>query len=185
MPTDDDRKLTAEEFKTTFGAPPLIRGESEEAYWKWWNVFVEQYQPENLSDWLDVDQLAIDHWVQARVRRCNPALVEGVLFEALRNLLRPFCLPAVSDSIQTNATHIARDYYLGDDEDREEAREKVQTWGITDDQILAEAMQIRGQSMVLLDRLDNHRTNSKRKGQKELDRRSQARRNPPQSGSGP
>jgi hypothetical protein len=77
----------------------------------------------------------------------------------------------------TSAT--ARDYYFGNDREKEEARTKVQAWGITDEKILAEAVSMRADEIVVLDRMDNYRANAKRKGQKELERRSEARRNSP------
>jgi hypothetical protein len=89
------------------------------------------------SDWLEVNDLAIKHWEQNRLRRCNSALVDGALIAALKNLLRP--LHAVNvfnpiadsprDAIENNATKIAHDYYAGNDQDRRRAREKVEAWG--------------------------------------------------------
>jgi hypothetical protein len=187
MPLNENQKITADQMKAMLGAPPLIRGESEEAYWQWWYAFVEQYQPESLSDWLEVNDLAIKHWEQYRLQRSNSALVDGALIAALKTLLRP--LHAVNvfnpiadspgDAIENNATNIAHDYYAGNDKDRRRAREKVEAWGISDDQIIAEAMQLRGNAMLLLDRMDNYRAGAKRALQKELDRRSEARRSRP------
>lgn len=154
----------------------MIRGESEGNYWKWFTAFAEERQPEGLFDWLEVRDLAIKQWEWDRLQRCNSALIEGVLFEALKNLLRPLCMPLVSDGI-SSAARIAYNYYLGDDEEREQAREKVEAWGITDDQILAEAMQMRAKELVVFDRMDSYRENSKRAHRKSLDRRSEARRN--------
>jgi hypothetical protein len=51
--------------------------------------------------------------------------------------------------------------------------------GNSDDQIIAEAMQLRGNAMLLLDRMDNYRAGAKCALQKELDRRSEARRSRP------
>jgi hypothetical protein len=48
MPLNENQKMTADQIKALLGAPRLIRGESEEAYWKWWSAFVEQYKPESL-----------------------------------------------------------------------------------------------------------------------------------------
>jgi hypothetical protein len=186
MQMNDDQKITADQIKALLGAPRLIRGESEEAYWQWWSAFVEQYKPDSLSDWLEVHDLAIKHWEQNRLRRCNSALVDGALIAALKNLLRP--LHAVNvfnpiagglDAIENNATKIAHEYYAGNDQERRRAREKVEAWGIGDDQIIAEAMQLRGNAMLLFDRMDNYRAGAKRAHQKELDRRSEARRSRP------
>ena len=98
--------------------------------------------------------LACKQHEQERVRRSNSAPVDGGLIEALKNLLKPFCNPLASDGIPIVAK-IAHDYYVGDDRDKERAREKVESFGITDDQILAEAMQLRAGAMVLFVRMDN------------------------------
>jgi len=187
MPLNENQKITADQIKALLGAPRLIRGESEEAYWQWWSAFVEQYKPDSLSDWLEVNDLAIKHWEQNRLRRYNSALVDGALIAALKNLLRP--LQAVNvfnptadsplDAIKNNATKIAHEYYAGNDQERRRAREKVEAWGIGDDQIIAEAMQLRGNAMLLFDRMDNYRAGAKRAHQKELDRRLEARRSRP------
>jgi hypothetical protein len=178
MSSNDSQKFTADQIKALLGAPRLIRGENEADYWNWWAVFVEAYNPENLADWLEVNQLAVKHWEQERLQRCKSALIDGALFEALKNLVRPFLNPLIHEGLDY-ASRIARDYYLGDEKKKKQAREKVEEWGVTDDQILAEAMQLRGHAMVVFDRMDNYRTNSKRGHQKELDRRLRARRDGP------
>ena len=72
----DYQGRTAEQMKALFGPPPLVRGESEEQYWKWWEAFVEEHKPKTLSDWVEVNDLANKQWEQGRLRRCNPALIE-------------------------------------------------------------------------------------------------------------
>jgi hypothetical protein len=173
MSANDNLEITADQMKAMLGAPRLIRGESEEAYWKWWLAFVEAYKPKSLPDWVEVNELANKNWEQDRLRRCSPALVDGMLVKALTNLLEPF------SKIGISPYNLARDYYGGDDKARRRAREKVTWCGITDDQILAEAMQMRGSALVLLDRMDNYRASARRSLQKELERRSEARRSRP------
>ena len=93
MPTNVDRETTAEQIKDLLAAPRLVKGESEEAYWKWWSAFVEEYKPRSLSEWFEVNDLAHKQWEQDRLWRCNSAMIEGALFQALKNLVRPFCDP--------------------------------------------------------------------------------------------
>ena len=112
--------------------------------------------------------------------RCNNALVDNSLRTALRHLLQPFVGQASGGRIVI-ADKVARDYYSADEEDSEEAREKVASCGITDDDIMAEAIQLRGDAIIQLDRMDKHRAYAKRAIQKELDRRSNARRDNPSS----
>ena len=177
MPIDDNREITVERMKAMLGPPPLIVGEDEESYWKWWSVFVEEHQPKRLSDWLEVNDLAHKQWEQDRLRSCNSAIIEGVLYKALKNLLRPFCNPLSSNELHL-PENLARGCYFGDDEDRKEARADVEAWGITDAHIIAEAMGMRRDALLLLDRMDSHRSNARRLLLKDLDRRKEARRNP-------
>jgi hypothetical protein len=184
MSSNGDKKISLDQIKDLLGAAPLVRGESEQEYWKWWSTFVEAYDPEALSDWLELNELARKHWEQNRLSRSNAALIDVILINALKNLLRPFqtasiVMPSILDigRLEGNAVKTAHEYYSSDEEIRREAREKVASWGITDAQIVAEAMQLRGKEMVYFDRMDHYRTTAKRAHQKELDRRLQARRN--------
>jgi hypothetical protein len=175
MPSNDDRKITLDEIQALLEKPPLIRGESEEDFWKWFSVFVDEHQPESFSDWLEVHDIAVKQWEKNRLQRSNSALIEAVMFQALRNLVKPFCHPLIAEGIEY-ATKIAHDFYFGDDEEMERARDKLVGFRITEDQILAEAMQMRAKELVVFDRMDNYRTNAQRNIRKGLDRRSEARR---------
>src|SRR5277367_488485 len=59
-------KFTADEFKELLGPPRLIRGESEEAYWKWWSAFVAAYNPERSLEWFQLNHYATKTWEQQR-----------------------------------------------------------------------------------------------------------------------
>jgi len=141
--------------------------------------FAVEYQPESLSEWLDVHQLVTKHWEQERLRRSNSALVESALSRALRKLLQPLNAVGAFDptthhssiSIANNPMKIAHEYYAGNAEERKRAVAKVMAWGITDEHIMAEALQMRAAELILLDRMDNYRANSKRSIQKNLNRR--------------
>jgi len=170
MPTDDDQEMTAEQIKDLLGPPRLVSGESVEAYWKWWFAFVQEHKPKTLSNWLEVNDLANKHWEQDRLRRCNSAILDSVRFSALKKLLEPF------QNIGLNAARVAQEYYAGDNKEGRAARAKVLECGITDDHILAEAMEMRRDALLLLDRMDSHRSNSRRLLLKDLDRRANARR---------
>ena len=171
MPIDEDQDqaMTTEQIKDLLGPPRLVRGENEEAYWKWWSAFVQEHKPKSLSDWLEVNDLANKHWEQGRLRRCNSAILDGVRVSALQKLLTPF------QRIDLNPVRVAQDYYAGDNKEGRTARAKALECGITDDHILAEAMEMRRDALLLLDRMDSHRSNSRRLLLKDLDRRANAR----------
>jgi hypothetical protein len=170
-----NQKFTLEKIKALLGPPPLIKGESEEAYSNWWGVFVAEFEPESFSDWLDVHQLAKKHWEQERLNRCNTALLNNVLLSALTDLLTTFNSAKPGSHIAIPSA-VAHAYYAGDKRAMEEARKKVASCGVTDDHILAEALRQRAKELILFDRLDSNRANASRAIRKELDRRSDVRR---------
>ena len=182
MSASGNQNLSLEQIKKLLGAPPVIRGESEAAYWNWWDTFVAQHEPETLTDWLEVDQLAVKHWEQERLKRSNAALVDAAMCKALASLLAVYASNRVIDNPATdpmwfvNPFPIARDYYAGEDLEREIARQTVAAYGITDDQIIAKALELCGGAIVQFDRMDNFRANAKRTLLKELKQRSEARR---------
>ena len=178
MPTNDDRKITLDEIRKLLEKPPLIRGENEAAFWNWVSVFADEHQPESFSDWLEVHDIAVKQWEQNRLQRSNSALIEAVLYPALKNLVRPFYTQLNNVSL-LYVNQIAHDFYYGDDEKKEKAYETLKRIGITEDQIVAEAIKIRAKELVVFDRMDNYRANSKHALRKGLDHRSDARRNQP------
>ena len=159
MPSNDDRKITMDEIKALLEKPPLIRGESEEAFWKWFSAFADEYQPESFSDWLEVHDYAVKQWEQNRLQRSNSALVEGVQYRALRNLVMPFF--TLLNSVRLDYGCRSSTTFFSEMTKRRNKRATIfEAFEITDDQILAEAMQIRAKELVAFDRIDNYRANA-------------------------
>ena len=155
-----------------FGAPPLMRGESEEDYYNLWYAFEDDIKPKSLPEWIALNDLVHKYWEQLRLRRYSPALIEAAGIEALASLLRPY----IDDTVITlgdRADRIARNYYAGGAEAKNEAVLFVQKCEITLDQIFALAMQMRGSGLLILDRMDNNRQNASRALRKEIERRAQ------------
>jgi hypothetical protein len=171
---NNGRKITADQARALPGAPRFLRGESEESFWKLFEAIADEYKPEGVSEWLDIYQYAIKHWEQDRLQRCSSVLVENGLPSALRDLLRPFYNANMVNGIPEK---IARNYYSNHEADRAEAEKQVRKCGITDEKIMAVAIEGRAKAIVLLDRMDNHRAGAKRNLRKELDRRLGGRRN--------
>jgi hypothetical protein len=170
-------KFTADEIKELLGPPRLIRGESEEAYWKWWSAFVAAYNPERLLEWFQLNDYATKTWEQQRLQRSNSVLVETAMVKALQNLLshvesgRNLGLDAL------DREKITEDYFFGTEKVRKRMIEEVEGWGITRELIIAEAMRLRADSLVMFDKLDSYRANAKRALLKDMDRSMEARRN--------
>jgi hypothetical protein len=166
------QELTVDQAKALLGPPPLMPGESQEEYWKWWTVFVEPDKPKKFLAWLEVNELAHKEWEQKRLRRYRPALVKRAQILALNSLLR-----AVHVGIPDN---IAKDYFGNDATAQRRAREIVDSYGITEDQIVAEVLVSRGDEMLILDRMDSNRASASRHLRKAIDRRAETGRIPPQ-----
>jgi hypothetical protein len=190
MLAKDQESQAISQMRVLFGKPPLIKGESEEDYWKFWDAFVEDIKPKRWPDWIVANDLAHKYWEQLRLRRYSPALIEGACIEALEVLLRPFLRQAAeakgastdkkaASSDNEVSSDIARFYYVGLGGAKQRAILYVAECGITTDQIFALAMQMRGSGLLMLDRMDGNRENACRALRKEIERRSAASENPP------
>jgi hypothetical protein len=168
-----NQELTVDQAKAPLGPPPLMLGESEEEYWKWWTAFVEPDKPKRFFAWLELNELAHKEWEQKRLRHCRSALVKRVMISALYSILLSF-----HDGGVQFAT--ARDYFGNDERKQREARNIVASYGITDEQIVAEAMAKRGGEMLVLDRMDNNRAGASRQLRRAIERRAESYRTPSQ-----
>ena len=64
---NDQESQAISQMRVLFGKPPLIKGESEEDYWKFWDAFVEDVKPKRWPDWIVVNDLAHKYWEQLRL----------------------------------------------------------------------------------------------------------------------
>jgi len=158
-----DQAVTADQFRSLIGDPPLMKDESVEEFWTWWNAFVSEYEPKRLSDWYEVNEFALIHWEQRRISRCASAHVNGGLVLALKLLLLRVH-PGIPDKI-------AEDYYCDDEKKKRKAREIVEGYGITDDQIRASSMRRFSKELLIFDRMKNYRASANRSSRREMDRR--------------
>jgi hypothetical protein len=171
MFTNGNQELTVDQVKALLGPPPIMPGESEEEYWKWWTVFVEPDKPKKFLAWLEVNELAHKEWEQKRLRRYRPTLVRRGRIAALTSILQS----GFHDGIPLK---VAKDYFGNDATEQRKAREIVASYGITEEQIVAEAMVKRGAEMLILDRMDSNRASTSRQLRKAIDRRAETGRIP-------
>jgi hypothetical protein len=159
-----NQELTLDQAKALLGSPSIMLGESEEEYWKWWAAFVEPEKPKRFSAWLEVTELAHKEWEQKRLRQCRPALVKRALITALSSILLRFHDGGVQFKI-------AKDYFGNDATQQRKAREIVASYGVSEEQIVAEAIVDRGDEMLILDRMESNRSNASRRLRKDFERR--------------
>jgi hypothetical protein len=172
MFTNANQELTVDQVKALLGPPPLMPGESQEEYWNWWTASVEPDKPKSFFAWLEANELAHKEWEQKGLRRYRPALVKRSMIIALSSILQSFN--------QNVPSKIARDYFGDDATEQRKAGEIVASYGITEEQIVAEAVVYRGDGMLILDRMDGHRAGTSRHLRKAIDRRAETRRIPPE-----
>jgi hypothetical protein len=168
-----DQELTVDQVRALLGPPPLMLGESEEEYWKWWTAFVEPDKPKKFFVWLEVNELAHKEWEQKRLRHYRSAIVKRALISALESILLGFPGGGV-------ARKKAEDYFGNDIAAQQEVREILESFGITDEQIAAKAMLWRGEEMLIFDRMDSNRANASRHLRKAIDRRAETGKIPPE-----
>ena len=152
-----------------FGKPPLIKGEDEAHYFSLRDAFEEDIKPKTFSERMKVNDLTNKYWERLRLQRFSASLIEGACIEALASLLRPFVKDA--PDMKDVPSDIARFYYVGLGGAKQRATLYVKECGITNDQIFALAMQMRGAGLLMIDRMDNNRENACRILRKEIERR--------------
>jgi hypothetical protein len=170
-----DQKFTQDQIKELLGPPRLIQGESEEAYWKWWDAFVAAYKPERLDEWFQLHEFATKTWEQQRLRRYNSAIVENAMPKALDNLLNRVESGRNLGLDNLGREMIISEYFSESEKEGKSEVARVESWGITRELIMAEAMRLRADSLVVFDKLDSYRAHAKRALVKDLDRSRQAR----------
>jgi hypothetical protein len=166
MLSNADQVLTVDQARALLGPPPLMLAESEEEYWKWWTAFVEPDKPKRFYVWLEVNELAHREWEQRRLRHYRSAVVKRALKSALRSMLLGW-------GVNTVASKRAEDYFGNDKVAQRQARKVVESYGITDEQIVAVAMVDSGAQMLIFDRMDSHRASASRHLRKAIDRRAE------------
>lgn len=167
-----DRNLktqTTNHLYDLFGKPPLIKGEDEAHYLSLRDAFEEDIKPKTFLERMKVNDLTNKYWERLRLLRFSAALIEGAGIEALASLLRPFV--SQTPDMKDVPLDIARFYYVGLGGAKKRAALYVAECGITNDQILALAVQMRGAGLLMIDRMDKSRENAGRILRKEIERR--------------
>jgi hypothetical protein len=172
-----DQKITLDQIKELLGSPRLVRGENEEAYWKWWDAFVAAYNPETLLEWVQLDDYAKKTWEQQRLQRYNSALLENATAKALENLLTNYKSGRNLGLAVFDREAVIAEYFSSSEKVRKRVIEQLDGWDITIELIMTEAMRLQADSLVVFDKLDSYRASAKRALLKDLDRSVRARRN--------
>ena len=174
MSVEEQSDSAVDHMVDLFGPPPLIKGEDSARYWRLNAAFEHDVKPKTIFDKIRVRELTDKHWQQQRCRTNAASLVDGAFVEALASLLRPFIPPTTISFGEDAETVMARDYYSGNADDKrlKEIKCLLEIHGITDEQIRAKAMELRGGGISTLNRMEAHCEQSLRMLRKENARRS-------------
>jgi hypothetical protein len=151
-----------------FGAPPLIRGEDEDRYWKLLAAVENDLKPKEIFDWIYVREVTDKMWQQQRCRQAAASLIDGTNVEALSALLGPFSYMGGDDP-----TAIAREYFGGEARPKrlQELETRLAVHAISPEQVRAKAMQICGGTISMFNRMEESCAASLRMLRKEYVRR--------------
>jgi hypothetical protein len=58
------------------GPPPLVGNEDPQLYGEFFRHFADEYDPQEITDWLYVIDLAHLHWERLRERRLKPEVIK-------------------------------------------------------------------------------------------------------------
>ncbi len=158
--TGHDRKT----ISAIFGKPALPPGENCDAYELLLSKVEDLLQPENILDALRVREITDAIWESQSFKRMSDGLIGTGHRHTLELLLDDFGCSA------REGTSIANDYYGVDPERRKAAAERLQAFGITEDQIHAKALGKAAKDMDLFDRLITNRGITRRALLKEHER---------------
>jgi hypothetical protein len=173
MSVNNQQDSAVSQMSDLFGEPPLMRGEDSARYWRLHALVTHEFKPKTDFERLYVREYTDKLWQQQRYKKGSASMVEAGYVEALANLLRPFH-PQLFMSTVDPATEMARDYYSGEAKTKriEEVELCMAVHRISQEQILAEAMKLCGNSVQSFSRMETHCENSLRMLRKESDRRS-------------
>ena len=165
MPDQNKEDRLVDQSDGFFGDPPLLRGEDKTNSLKLLTAVAQHYQPEDVIDWMMVNDVTNKYLEETRFRRMSSALIEGAKPEALEILLRPF----YSSGTMFNAgpSEIAKDYFCGDPKTKKAMAVLVAHCGITVEIIEAKATHLVIGPLLVLDRMSGNREKSRRNLRKE------------------
>jgi hypothetical protein len=152
-------------FENLFGEPPLIAGESKEAYMQLYAAIEAEVKPKTIFDKMLVKDQADKYWEEQRLKRNSADLIEAKLLKALESLLE------TTGGYAKDAPKVVQHYFEGTEKEKKAALARLAAYGITPRHIRAEAIEIARSGLLSIDRMVTTRENSRRLLRKDLERR--------------
>jgi hypothetical protein len=152
-------------FETLFGEPPLIAGESKEAYLQLYAAIAAEVKPKTIFDKMPVKDQADKYWEEQRLKRRSAKLIEANLIQALESLLRTICDPLENES------ELAQSYFAGSAKDKKTIEARLAAYGITLQHIQAKAIELAHPGLLSIDRMVTTREGARRLLRRDLEKR--------------
>ena len=173
MFSNANQVLTVDQVRALLGPAPLMPGESEEKSRKWWTAFSRARQAKKV--------LCLAGGQRTRAQRMGTKASETLSLRGrqARAQISSQVNVVLGCGVTITVPKWAEDYFGNDNVAQRQARKVVESYGITEEQIVAAAMVDSGAQMLIFDRMDNNRASASRRLRKAIDRRAEARGIPP------
>jgi hypothetical protein len=165
LSTSTTRENETDQLETLLGEPPLIAGESREAYLHLYAAIEAEVKPKNIFDKMLVKDQADKYWEEQRLKRRYANLVEANLITALESVLRTIVSPFELVPM------LARDYFVGSPRDKKNVEAHLAKFGFTWQHVQAKAFELAHPGLLPIDRMVMTRENARRQLRKDLERR--------------
>ena len=156
-------------MRTFIEHPPLIEGESPEQFWLLLRSIVEEQKPECMTEWLSSYDMAVKRWEGHRLSRLSVALIQASMFNAVLDIacaLEPESglLTLDFDPRKTVLRNdVTKNFYNTDPQKRQEVFKGLEERGITQAEIVANALQRNVKSLQVVEQMRAAREIDQRK----------------------
>jgi hypothetical protein len=154
-----------DKFEALFGEPPLIAGESKEAYLQLYAAIEAEVKPKTIFDKMLVKDQTDKYWEEQRLKRRSAYLIEANLIKALESVLRTIC------GTFEMVPELAQSYFTGSAKDKKAIDARLAAYGITWQHIQAKAIELAHPGLLSIDRMVTTRETARRLLRKDLEKR--------------
>jgi hypothetical protein len=159
----EDRNQTDKTFETLFGEPPLIEGESKEAYWQFYAMVEADRKPKSIFDRMEVKDAADKYWEEQRLTRQAADLVEAKMPRALMSM--------VIRTQDPKDHNVLGHYFGGSEREKKTIMAHLAAQGLTPRHIRAEATELARPGLLAIDRMRTTRETARRLLRKDFEKR--------------
>ena len=171
-------KLIPDEIRDLLGKPPLIRGENPAQYENLFSQLVAEFDPQSVSDWVLVRDLADGLWETVRLRQMNGSVIDLGVHQNGLKLVLPLMSVASSDetsAIADGGRQLLAGYLAGERDAVVRVEELLTTAGLDLGALTAAAFEAKVATCQQIDRMMDSRKKQRDQAMRYLERRAEAR----------